>query len=134
PSLAKGKTAARYLREILRHGRIDRYRVSGLRISAADMGTLSIAGITLDDVSGRGIGLFELEGFSFGDNGTAVKIGRFSVEKLAYGRLVDDTLRAIEEERKPPLSPAQLSEAGPRLGGIRLTDLLVDTPAGFIGL
>src|SRR5690606_17219016 len=55
PSLAKGKTAARYLREILRHGRIDRYRVSGLRISAADMGTLSIAGITLDDVSGRGI-------------------------------------------------------------------------------
>jgi hypothetical protein len=131
PELAE---AARYIGEAIQHLRLERLALSGLQVQMPDVATLSLEGMALSGFTGSGIERFEISGGELGGDAPNVKLGRFVLEKLGYGGVLKQTLTALAAGREPELSAAQLAEAPPSLGAVRLFDLSADTAHGPLSL
>jgi hypothetical protein len=123
----------RFLAELFRLTRVERYSLEGFSV-AIPPGTVSIKGITFGGLSGRGLDLFEIRSVDVPTPTGPVRFGRFAMEKLSYGPMLDAVFTAIAAGQEPDFSPAKLIEITPRIAALRLAALEVMTPEGPVTL
>jgi hypothetical protein len=90
--------------------------------------------MTFNGLSGRGLDLFEIRNMDVPSPSGPVRLGRFAIEKLSYGPLVDMLLDAAAADKVPDFTPNVAIQVAPRLAAIRFGSLDVVTPDGPVSL
>lgn len=125
---------AKFLAELIRFVRVERYSLEGFSI-VVPQGTITIKGFVFAGWSGRGLDLFEIKGMDVPTPTGPVRFGRFAMEKLSYGALLDAVLAAVAAGEKPDFdNPTKLLAITPRLAALRLAGIEVNTPDGPVSL
>lgn len=129
-----GRRAAAYARDALAHLRVGRAALSGVSLASPDLGIFEIAAIELSELTRDGFALLDFKGLEVSAPAGGAKLGRFALEKFAFGGIIDWGLDLLASGREPELDPDRLSRLAPRLGAIRLQRLEAETPVGLFGL
>ncbi len=127
------KRMARFFGEIARTASLERYSLEGFTVSIPQ-GPFSIKAITFGGLSGRGLDLFEIRNMDVPTPSGPVRLGRFAIEKLTYGPMVDALLAAVASGQDPDFDPAKVIAIAPRLAAIRMGGIEVSTPEGPVSL
>lgn len=130
---ARRQKLARFFAELVRSMRVDRYSLEGFSVTIPQ-GIFSIKAFTFSGLSGRGLDLFEIRNMDVPTPGGTAKLGRFALEKLTYGALVDAAFEAMASGKEPDFDPAKLIEVAPRLAAIRISAVDLPTPEGAVSL
>jgi hypothetical protein len=124
---------ARYAADFLRDFRVGRYAIQGLSGDTPE-GPFTIASASFNDFGGSGWDLFEVAGIALpGPNGP-IKIGRFSIEKVSYGAIVQASLDALAAGTEPDFEPDQIMALMPHIGAMRIAALDGNSPSGPFSL
>lgn len=125
---------AKFIAELMRSMRVERYNLEGFSV-VVPQGTITIKGFTLAGLSGRGLDLFEMRNMDVPTPTGPVRFGRFAIEKLSYGALVDAVFDAVASGQEPDFnSPTKVLAIAPRLAALRLGGIEVNTPDGPVSL
>lgn len=131
---ARRQRLVKYLAELISSVRIDRYSLEGFSLAAPE-GKFTIKGFTFAGWTGRGLDLFEIRSVDAPTPTGPVRVGRFAIEKLTYGPLLDAVLGAVASGQDPDFdSPAKIIEIAPRIAAVRLAGVEVTTPEGPVTL
>jgi len=130
---ARRQKLARFIAELVRSIRVDRYSLEGFSVTIPQ-GIFSIKAFTFSGLSGRGLDLFEVRNVDVPTPGGPARLGRFALEKLTYGALVDAVFDAMASGKEPDFDPAKLIEIAPRLAAIRFSTVDLPTPEGVVSL
>jgi hypothetical protein len=121
---------AKYFGELIRYMRVERYSLEGFSV-ATPQGTVSIKAFTFAGLGGRGLDLFEIRDMDVPTPTGPVRLGRFAIEKLTYGALLDAVFDAVAAGKEPDFNdPAKILAIAPRLAAIRLAAIQLTTPDG----
>jgi hypothetical protein len=124
---------ARFFAELVRSMRVDRYSLEGFSVTIPQ-GIFSIKAFTFTGLSGRGLDLFEVRNVDVPTPGGPARLGRFALEKLTYGALLDAVFEAMASGKEPDFDPAKVIEIAPRLAAIRVSAVDLPTPEGAVSL
>jgi hypothetical protein len=106
--------------------------MEGMKISVRGEGEFSMGAITFSGFSGRQLDLFEIRNMDFKAAGEGAKLGRFEIEKITYGPLLDYLFGMALNHQADDPTPEKIVEISPRFAAIRLSQAEFNTPTGPI--